>query len=466
MRTEASNDRGAKGCRKVKSVKKTPREQPPSPVPRGDRPDGETRSRWPWAQRAVWTERMLEALERGPKNGVWHSLIDKVWAPKCLHAAWQQVAANAGAAGVDKVSVRMFACNWQAQLETLSRQLREGRYQPLPVRRVYIPKPGSGEQRPLGIPAVRDRIVQTALRMVLEPIFERDFARESFGLRPGRGCAQALERVEQLLAEGYIHIVDADLKSYFDTIDHKRLLACVEKKVVDSRILALVEAFLEQGVMEEMIGWQPTERGTPQGSPLSPLLANLYLDALDWKLHLQGWELVRYADDFVVLCRTREHAQEVLTSVQHWCEQVALQLHPDKTRLVDLTQPGEGFDFLGYHFERDQRRWPRKKSMKRMREKLHGLTRRTNGKSLHEIITKQLNPSLRGWYGYFARSNRWTFREIDGYVRGRLRGIQRKRRGGHGRGRGRDHQRWPNSYFAALGLLSLERLWCQNHPVP
>jgi RNA-directed DNA polymerase len=447
-------------------VKNTPGEEGPSPVPVGDRPEGEIRGRWPWVERAVWTERMLEALERGPKNGVWHSLIDKVWAPRTLQAAWEQVAANAGAAGVDRVSVRMFGQNWEAELAALSRQLREGRFRPLPVRRVHIPKPGSSERRPLGIPAVRDRVVQTALRMVLEPIFERDFARESFGFRPGRGCPQALDRVEQLLAEGHSHIVDADLKSYFDTIPHEALLERIRAKVVDGRILAWVELFLEQGVMEEMQGWQPTERGTPQGSPLSPLLANLYLDALDWKLHFEGWELVRYADDFVVLCRTREQAEAVLATIRHWCVAAGLQLHPDKTRLVDLTQPGEGFDFLGYHFERDQRRWPREKSMRRMREKLHGLTRRTCGENLCELIAERLNPSLRGWYGYFARSNRWTFREIDGYVRGRLRGILRKRHGGRGRGRGRDHQRWPNGYFAELGLLSLEQLWLEDHPVP
>jgi len=198
---------------------------------------------------------------------------------------------------------------------------------------------------------------------------------------------------------------------------------------------------------------------------LSPLLANLYLDALDWKLHFEGRELVRYADDFVVLCRTREQAEEVLATVQTWCEAAGLQLHPTKTRLVDMEQPG-GFDFLGYHFERGGQRWPREKSVRKLRQKLHGLTRRNCGESLQELITKRLNPSLRGWYGYFWRCNRWTFRAIDGYVRGRLRGILRKRHGGRGRGRGSDHQRWPNRYFAELGLYSLEQLWREAHPVP
>jgi RNA-directed DNA polymerase len=447
------------------SVKAVPREHPPSPVPNADRPDGEIHGRWPWVERAVWTERMLEALERGPRNGVWHSLIDKVWAPKTLQLAWAKVAANAGAAGVDRVSVGMFAKMADQQLAKLSRELREGSYRPQPVRRVWIPKPGSAQKRPLGIPAVCDRIVQTALRMVLEPIFERDFARESFGLRPARGCQQAIDRVEQLLAEGYHHIVDADIKSYFDMIPQRALLERVRAKIADGRILALVEAFLKQGVLEELKGWSPTERGTPQGAVISPLLANIYLDALDWKLHLEGWELVRYADDFVVLCRTGEQAQEVLQAISAWCETAGLQLHPEKTRLVDMGRAG-GFDFLGYHFEITGACWPRKKSLQQMKRKLHQMTPRKNGQSLTEIIREQLNPSLKGWYIYFRRSNRWTFSGLDAYVRGRLRGILRKRHGGRGRGRGSDHQRWSNRYFEELGLLSLERLWHLEHPVP
>jgi RNA-directed DNA polymerase len=446
-------------------VKATLDESAPSRVPAGAIPGGEIHGRWPWVERTVWTERMLEALERGPKNGRWHSLIDKVYAPRTLWAAWEKVAANDGAAGVDKVSVARFAQTAWAELETLSRQLREGRYEPQPGRRVWIPKPGSAEQRPLGIPAVRDRIVQTALRMVLEPIFERDFAPESFGFRPGRGCQCALERVEQLLAEGYTHVVDADLKSYFDTIPHEPLLARVEAKIADGRILSLVKAFLEQGIWEELKGWSATECGAPQGAVVSPLLSNLYLDALDWKLRLGGWELVRYADDFVVLCRTRAQAEEVLALIGTWSAAAGLQLHPQKTRLVDMAEPG-GFDFLGYHFERGGGRWPREKSARSIRQKLRRLTRRTNGESLRDLIADTLNPVLRGWGGYFWRCNRWTFRGLDGYVRGRLRGILRKRHGGRGRARGQDHQRWPNRYFAELKLLNLEELWQGTQPAP
>ena len=235
---------------------------------------------------------------------------------------------------------------------------------------------------------------------------------------------------------------------------------------MDGRILELVERFLKQGVMEENKGWSPTTVGTPQGGVISPLLANIYLDALDWKLHLGGWELVRYADDFVILCRTREHAEEVLAVVRHWCEEAGLQLHPQKTRLVDMSEPG-GCDFLGYHFERTTGRWPREKSRQSLEHKLHALTRRTCGENLSQLIGERLNPTLRGWLNYFRRSsNAADFQSLDGYLRARLRAILRKRHGLRGRGRGRDHQRWPNRYFDELGLLSLVQLWRSSHPVP
>jgi len=408
---------------------------------------------------------MLATLERGPKNGVWHSLIDKVYAERTLWAAWATVQANDGASGVDHESIAAFGRKAETRIGELARQLREERYVPQPVKRVLIPKPGTTQQRPLGIPTVRDRVVQTALRMVLEPIFERDFARESFGFRPGRSAHQAVKRVEELLAEGYTHVVDADLKSFFDTIPQAALLAKVRAKVVDGRILGLVESFLKQGVMEAEKGWEPTEVGTPQGGVVSPLLANIYLDALDWKLHFEGWELVRYADDFVVLCRTKAQAAEVLESVRHWCESAGLQLHPQKTRLVDMGEPG-GFDFLGYHFE-GTGRWPREKSRETLRRKLHGQTRRSYGQNLGELITECLNPILRGWGQYFRlSSNPYDQRDLDAKVRSRLRAILRKRRGLRGRSRGRDHQQWPNRYFDELGLLSLEQLWASLQPVP
>lgn len=447
-------------------MKAKPSEQySPSPVPNEDRPEGEVYGRWPWVERCVWTERMLETLERGPRNGVWHSLIDKVYAERTLRAAWEQVRANGGAGGVDHVSIGVFARSAEKRIKELSRQLREGRYVPMPVRRVMIPKPGTTQERPLGIPTVGDRVVQTALRMVLEPIFECSFARESFGFRPGRSCHQAVERVQTLLAEGYTQVVDADLKSYFDTIPHEALLKRVKAKVVDGRILKLVESFLKQGVMEEAKGWSATEVGTPQGGVISPLLANIYLDSLDWKLHLEGWELVRYADDFVILCRTKEHAIEVLASVRHWCEEAGLQLHPHKTRLVDMNEPG-GFDFLGYHFERTAQ-WPKTKSKEKLEDKLHSLTRRTCGENLAQLIGKRINPVLRGWSNYFLRCNTVaSFQRLDRYLRARLRAILRRRSGLRGRSRGRDHKRWPNRYFDELGLLCLEQLWRSRRLAP
>lgn len=434
-------------------------------VPAWAKLEGEVYGRWPWVERTVWKERMLETLERGPRNGVWHSLIDKVYAERTLWAAWETVQAKGGAGGVDRETIGMYARTARERLAVLAQELREDRYRPQPVRRVMIPKPGTSEQRPLGIPTVRDRIVQAALRMVLEPIFERDFARESYGFRPGRGCHDALERVEQLLAEGYTQVVDADLKSYFDTIPHAALLARIKTKVVDGRILKLVERFLKAGVMEEHKGWSATEVGTPQGGVISPLLANVYLDALDWRMHFGGWELVRYADDFVVLCRTGAHAETVLSEVRQWCETAGLQLHPTKTRLIDMSEPG-GFDFLGYHFEGITRR-PRDKSMQKVKTKLHELTRRTCGENLHELVTEDLNPILRGWHGYFRRctSDR-PMRTLDGYVRARLRAILRRRSGRRGRGRGSDHHEWPNRYFHELGLLCLELTWASLHPVP
>jgi RNA-directed DNA polymerase len=416
-------------------------------------------------ERTVWKERMLETLERGPKNGVWHSLIDKVYAERTLWSAWATVRGNGGSGGVDRQTIGMFERVALEQIPRLAQELREDRYRPQPVRRVMIPKPGTKEKRPLGIPAVRDRIVQAALRMVLEPIFEREFAPESFGFRPQRGCKGALERVEQLLAQGYTQVVDADLKSYFDTIPHEALLRQIHRRVVDGRILKLVERFLKAGVMAEHEGWTPTRMGTPQGGVISPLLSNIYLNGLDWKLRFGGWELVRYADDFVVLCRTREQAEAVLVEVRQWCELAGLQLHPEKTRLVNMKEPG-GFDFLGYHFEGAQL-WPRDKSVRKMRQKLHALTPRSYGQSLAELVTARLNPSLRGWYQYFQRTTTvHPMRWMDGYVRARLRSILRKRLGKKGRSCGRDHQQWPNSYFHKLGLLCLEHRWLESHPVP
>ena len=324
---------------------------PPSvPRPIGAQQGGEAdtprgiRRRWAWAEASVWTERMLTALEAGVKGGVWFRLIDKVYAERNLLAAWAKVRANDGAAGVDRVTVAMFEKDLEANLRGLSQELTDGSYRPKPVRRHYIPKPGGGE-RPLGIPTVRDRVVQTALRHVLEPIFEHGFADGSYGFRPGRGCKDALREVDRLLKEGHRYVVDADLKSYFDTIPHQRLMERVREKVADGPVLKLVESFLTQGVMEGLSEWTPTA-GSPQGAVVSPLLSNIYLDPLDRLMERRGYRMVRYADDFVILCTSRGEAQAALATVRDWAAQAGLGLHPDKTRVVDAAVDEGGFEFL------------------------------------------------------------------------------------------------------------------------
>jgi RNA-directed DNA polymerase len=395
---------------------------------------------------------MLTALEPGVIGGKWHSLMDKVYALRNLRRALARVKANEGAAGVDHVTVEEFERNLEANLAKLSQALADGSYRPQAVRRHGINKLGSKEQRPLGIPTVRDRVVQTALRAVLEPIFERDFAAQSYGFRPKRGGKDALRRVDTLLKQGYTWVVDADLKSYFDTLPRPELRARVQAKVSDGRVLKLREAFLRQGVLEEMNLWTP-EAGTPQGAVVSPLLSNLYLDALDHERATQSIEMVRYADDFVVLCGRQGEAQQALAEVQQWTVQAGRTLHPDKTRMVDATQPG-GFDFLGYHFEQGQRR-PRRKRERKLRDTIRAKTRRTHGQSLAATLV-DLNRTLVGWFGYFQHRHKFTFAKLDRWVRMRLRSILRHRYGGQGRGRGADHQCWPNAYFAELGLFSLD----------
>lgn len=428
-----------------------PTEEIPATVPETATPAGDVRARWEWAEPAVWTDRMLTALENGVRGGRWFTLIDKVYATGNLQRAFERVKANAGAPGVDHQTVEMFEARLEENLERIAQSLQGGTYRPQPVRRVWIPKPGSREQRPLGIPTVRDRVVQTALRHVLEPIFERDFSDHSYGFRPKRSAKHALRRVDRLLKAGYHWVVDADLKSYYDTIPHQPLLKRVGEKVSDSRIMDLLAAMLKQGVLEAMREWQP-EEGTPQGAVISPLLSNIYLNPLDQQMQTSGMEMVRYADDFVMMCQSEAEARRALAEVQAWSMEAGLTLHPEKTRIVDATQPG-GFDFLGYHFEAGQR-WPRRKSLRKFKDTIRQKTRRNNGYSLSVVILN-VNRTLKGWFQYFQHSRRRTFVHLDGWVRMRLRSVLRHRRGGRGRGRGFDHHRWPNAFFAAHGLYSL-----------
>ena len=416
---------------------------------------GEARARWAWVEPSVWTDRMLEALERGVKGGVWYSLMDKVCLERNLESAWTRVKNNKGGPGVDGVTVAAFGRRHSEELARLSEQLRDGTYEPQAIRRTWIPK-GDGGQRPLGIPTVRDRVVQTALRNTLEPIYEHGFAEHSYGFRPRRSAKDALRRVNTLLVNGHRHVVDADIRGYFDSIPKAELLARMRAKVADGRVLALLGQFLDQPILEGLSRWT-AETGTPQGAVISPLLANVYLDPLDHLMADGGIEMVRYADDFVLLCRSAQEANAALDTVRKWMEAAGLTLHPDKTRIVSMEEEGSYFEFLGYRFKRHKGRdlkLPRPKSEKKLRESVRKLTRRTNANSLEAVISR-LNPVLRGWYEYFKHCHQTVFPNLDGYIRMRLRSILRKRNKKRGRGRGSDHQRWQIAYFAERGLFSL-----------
>jgi len=408
--------------------------------------------KWDWVERSIWTERMLEALARGLKGGAWFSLIDKVYRSGTLYAAWATVKRNGGGAGTDHQSIKEFERDLVREMERLAEELRTGSYRPRPIRRVYIEKPGSKEKRPLGIPCVRDRVVQAALRLVIEPIFEKEFAPHSYGFRPKRGSKDALREVDRLLKAGYTHVVDADLKAYFDSIPHDPLMTDIGRYIADGRVLGLIEGFLKQDILEAVARWTP-EKGSPQGAVISPLLANLYLHPVDMAMTAAGHEMIRYADDFVILCRSREEAEKALALVQRLTLERGLTLHLDKTRVVDIASPGEGFDFLGYHFEGGTRR-PRKKSLKKLKDAIRFKTGRSNGHSL-AVIIEEVNRTLRGWFEYFKHSNKRTFPPIDSWVRRRIRSILRKRAGHRGISRGFDHQRWPNRFFREHGLFSL-----------
>jgi len=416
--------------------------------------------RWRWVERSIWTDRMLRTLERGIEGEKWFALIDKVYRIANLQSAFNQVWRNGGSAGVDGQSIEQFEAQEERELQQLSQELQTQSYRAQAVKRVWIPKAGSTQKRPLGIPVVRDRVVQTALRNVIEPIFERDFAEHSYGFRPRRGAKDALRRVEELLNQAQHWVVDADIQGYFDTIPHAKLMAKVATKISDGRILELIESYLKAGVMEQCKGWETTEQGTPQGGVVSPLLANIYLDELDWLLTKAGMQMVRYADDFVVLCSTQTQAQHALELISQWMQKAQLQLHPQKTKIVDATQAG-GFEFLGYHFERGHK-WPRQKSVLKVRETIRKRTGRTKGQSL-ECIIAGTNPILRGWYNYFRHGKVHPLSNLDSWVRGRLRSILRKRTKRKGKaGGGPDNQRWPNRFFEEAGLFNLTAAHAQG----
>ena len=408
---------------------------------------------WSWVEASIWTERMLAALENGVRGGKWFSLIDKVCRAATLAAAWRRVAANQGAAGVDGQSVAQFAARAEDYLKELEQAVKGGTYRPLAVKRVDIPK-GPGKTRPLGIPAVKDRTVQTALKLVMEPIFEREFCATSYGFRPGRSCKDALREVDRLVKAGYTHVVDADLAGYFDSIPHERLMERLAERISDGRVLELIAAFVQQDVVREMERWTPTG-GTPQGAVISPLLANIYLHPLDCLLRERGLAMVRYADDFVVLCTSAAQAQAALAEVQAWVNENGLRLNVDKTHIGDCRQEGEGFEFLGYRFEAG-RREVRRKSLAALRERIRAKTGRSRGDSLRVIID-DLNPTLRGWFNYFKHATPYRiFQTIDGFTRRRLRAIlcRHQKRPQFGRSLWASRH-WPTTFFAEQGLFTL-----------
>ena len=428
-------------------------EDPSAAVPRAQQAEA-AHPVWRCAKPCVWTVRMLTALVQGVEGGKWFRLFDKVFAERNLLAALQQVAATEGAPGVDHVTVQEFARQLPESIWELSDRIKAGTFQPQAIRRVHIPKPGSTETRPLGIPTVRDRVVQAAVVNVIEPIFERDFAEHSYGFRPGRGCRDALRRVDQLLQAGYTHVVDADLKGYFDSIPHDRLMDRLKEKIADGPVLSLIEAFLQADILDGATQWTP-EAGAPQGAVLSPLLSNIYLNPLDHRMAREGFQMVRYADDFVILCRTEDEARRALSLVQAWVAENGLTLHPTKTRIVHVQ--AEGFDFLGYHFGGTRsgiRHWAREKSIRKLQETLRPKTPRTSGTSLSSIIAG-VNRVLRGWFAYFQHSRPFVFTSLDCWIRQRLRAILRKRSKRRGVAKGWDFHRWPNAFFAEQGLFSL-----------
>jgi RNA-directed DNA polymerase len=385
-----------------------------------------------------------------------------------LQEAWKRVRANRGAAGVDRETLaKVEEYGVERMLGELQDRLRVGKYHPAPVRRRGIPKAGGGV-RPLGIPTVRDRVVQQAVKLVLEPIFEADFLPSSYGYRPKRSATEALECIRTGYIRGGVWVLEADIRSYFDTIDQAKLLAKVEERVSDWRVVKLVRKWLEAGVMEEGV-YRETVTGTPQGGVISPLLANIYLHALDkaWQRRGHG-TLVKYADDFVVQCRSRAEAEAALGLVREVLAELGLELHPEKTRIVDLREGREGFDFLGCHFhgrvsgrrlERGVRRyylhrWPSARSMKRVRQRVKGLTgRKRAGEDIRAVVS-DLNPVLRGWGSYFRSGNAAIkFVSLDDYVVRRLRRLLRER---YGRNLKPGQPRaWTRKWFEGHGLYRL-----------
>ncbi len=383
-----------------------------------------------------------------PKKIKVHSLTGRI-TPDLVWRAWRHVRSHRGAAGIDKVSLRMFEQNLQENLDAVMRDLKRGTFEPHPLRRVVIPK-GDGRTRPLGIPAVRDRVAQEVLRRLLSPIFEKLFHEDSYGFRPGRNCHQAVTRVLELRRQGYRWVLDADIQGFFDNLPHRVIMAAVAAEVADGNILNLIEKFLRAGVLENGV-FKPTTVGTPQGGVISPLLANIALNYLDWQLAAAGFRFVRYADDFVVLCRSAVRAQEARRFVERILrDELGLTLSPDKTM---VTKTAEGFSFLGFTIARSVR--IREKSLRKFQEKIRDLTRRHF--NLDAELLRKLNAVIRGTARYFATPFtrcRKQFEGLDEWIRMRLRCMK------YGRKSREDNRRLSCRTLARMGLISMWEIAC------
>lgn len=438
-----------KGASKV--VTKPKQEVENSTINKGKRQTRHLDPRWQWVETSIWSENMLAALDNGVKGNKWFSLIDKIMRPQTLCIAWNKVKGNRGSAGVDNMTINKFESKCFEYLNEIQTDIHKERYRPKPIKRIHIPK-GNGKTRPLGIPVIKDRVVQTAIKLVIEPIFENEFHNNSYGFRPKRGAKDALRQVDKLLKEGYTHVVDVDFQDFFDTISHKILMKEVEELISDGRVLSLIQRFLDQEILDKMKTWKPTG-GTPQGAVISPLLANLYLNSLDHLINKHGIPMIRYADDFVVLTKSKEEAEHIRTKIKQWAENKGLVIHPEKSKLIDYGS-GEGFDFLGYRFQNGMRLISNKSIMK-IKDTIRKKTKRTNGHSMKTVID-DLNQSLKGWYNYFKHAKHTALAVVDKFTRRRLRAIYRKREKRPGQGHTySDHKRWPNAHFAKLGLFTI-----------
>jgi len=408
----------------------------------------------------VWTPAMVEAREKLRREGrKWYILHDKVYDPRNLKEAWEQIQANDGAPGLSGLTIEEYGKTLEERLRKVGGKLREQQYEASPIRRKWIPKTdGSGKQRPLGIPEVEDRLVQAAIVRVIEPIYEGKFFEGSYGFRPERSGLNALAQLEREITTGRPYLVDADIRDCFGSIPHERLMEEIGKEISDPKLLRLMQQFVEADIVEEMRRWTP-EKGTPQGAVLSPLLANIYLHEFDRQMLTAGYEVMRYADDFVVTSQTREGAEQARKKAEEILKGLGLEMHPQKTRVIDTRK--SRFQFLGYEFwprnGKPPGREPRPSSQKKLHDAVRRKTPRRSGDSLKEIV-RELNPTLRGWYGYFRYSFWNVFGDVDGFVRRRLRSILRKWEKRRGTAKNRDdNARYPNSLFERAGLYSLER---------